>query len=160
MYTGDGALRGILEFSLVQVAFPIDSFCHVSQNLVNFSCLSHFTKLSISFPLTFYLFVFILLVTQFLCNLNSSCGFPDSSVGKESACNAGGPGLIPGSGRSPGEGIGYPLHYSWASLLVQLVKNPPAMQETWVHSPGWEDPLEKGKATHYSILAWKIPWTV
>ena len=53
MYTGDGALRGILEFSLVQVAFPIDSFCHVSQNLVNFSCLSHFTKLSIPFPLTF-----------------------------------------------------------------------------------------------------------
>ena len=56
MYTGDGALGGILEFSLVQVAFPIDSFCHVSQNLVNFSCLSHFTKLSIPFPLTFYLF--------------------------------------------------------------------------------------------------------
>ena len=68
--------------------------------------------------------------------------------------------MIPGSGRSPGEGTGYPLHYSWASLLAQLVKNPPAMQETWVHSPGWEDPLEKGKATHSSILAWKIPWTV
>ena len=68
--------------------------------------------------------------------------------------------MIPGSGRSPGEGTGYPLHYSWASLLAQLVKNPPAMQETWVHSPGWEDPLEKGKPTHSSILAWKIPWTV
>ena len=78
--------------------------------------------------------------------------FPDSSVGKESACNAGDPGSIPGSGRS-GEGIGYPLQYSWASLVAQLVKNLPAMQETWIRSLGWEDPLEKGKATHSSILA-------
>ena len=46
-----------------------------------------------------------------------------------------------------------------ASLVTQLVKNPPAMQETWVRSLGWKDPLEKGKATHSSILAWKIPWT-
>ena len=67
-------------------------------------------------------------------------GFPDSSVGKESACNPG----EPGSGRSPGEGISYPLQYSWASLVAQLVKNPPAMWETWVPSLGWEDPLEKG----------------
>ena len=58
--------------------------------------------------------------------------FPDSSAGKESACNAGDPGLIPGSGRSAGEGIGYPFQYSWASLVVQLVENPPAMWETWV----------------------------
>ena len=87
-------------------------------------------------------------------------GFPDSSVGKESACNAGDPGSIPGSGRSAGEAIGYPLQYSWASLVAQLVKNPPAMRETWVLSLGWEDPLEKGKATHSSILAWRIPWTV
>ena len=72
-------------------------------------------------------------------------GFPDSSVGKESACNAGDPSLIPGLGRSDGEGRGYPLQYSWASLVAQLVKNPPAMQETWVRSLGWEDPLEKGK---------------
>ena len=62
------------------------------------------------------------------------------------------PGWIPGSGRSPGEGIGYPLQFSWASLVAQLVKNPPAMQETWVRSLGWEDPLEKGKGTHSSIL--------
>ena len=48
----------------------------------------------------------------------------------------------------------------WASLMAQVVKNPPAMQETWVRSLGWEDPLEKGKATHCSILAWRIPWTV
>ena len=86
-------------------------------------------------------------------------GFPGSSVGKESACNAGDPSSIPGLGRSPGEGIGYPLQYSWASLVAQLVKNPPAMQETWFRSLGWEDPLEKGMATHYSILAWRIPWT-
>ena len=59
-------------------------------------------------------------------------GFPDSSVGKESACNAGDPGWIPGSERSPGEGIDYPLQYSWASLVAQLVKNPSAMRETWV----------------------------
>ena len=59
-------------------------------------------------------------------------GFPDSSVGKESACNAEDPSSIPGSGRSSGEGTGYPLQYSWASLVTQLVKNPPAMQGTWV----------------------------
>ena len=59
-------------------------------------------------------------------------GFTDSSVGKESACNAGDPSSIPGLGRSPGDGIGYPLQYSWTSLVAQLVKNMPAMQETWV----------------------------
>jgi len=87
-------------------------------------------------------------------------GFPDSSVGKESTCNAGDPGLIPGSGRSAGEGIGYPLQYSWASLMAHLVMNPPAMWETWVPSLGWEDLLEKGKATHSNILAWRIPRAV
>ena len=83
-----------------------------------------------------------------------------SSGGKESACNAEDPRLIPGSGRSAGEGKGYPLQYSWASLVAQPVKNPPAVRETWVQSLGWDDPLEKGKATHSSILAWTIPWTV
>ena len=68
--------------------------------------------------------------------------------------------MIPGSGRSAGEGIGYLLQYSWASVMAQLAKNMPAMQETWVQSLVWEDPLEKGKATHSSILAWRIPWTV
>ena len=80
-------------------------------------------------------------------------GFPDSSVGKGSACNAGDQGSIPVLGRSPGEGIGYPLRYSWASLVAQLVKNLPAMRETWVRFLGWEDPLEEGMATHSSILA-------
>ena len=68
-------------------------------------------------------------------------GFPDSSVGKESTCSAGHPGSIPGLGRSPGEGLGYPLQYSWTSLVAQLVKNPPPMQKTWVQS-----------------LVGKIPW--
>ena len=67
---------------------------------------------------------------------------------------------MPGLGRFAGEGIGYPLQYSWASLVTQLVKNLPEMRETWVRSLGWEDPLEKGKVTHSSILAWRIPWTV
>jgi len=86
--------------------------------------------------------------------------FPDSLVGKESTCNAGDPGSVLGSGRSLGEGIGYPLQCSWASFVDQLVKNLPAMRETLVQFLDQEDPLEKGKATHASILAWRIPWTV
>ena len=84
-------------------------------------------------------------------------GFPGRRAGKESACNAGDPGLIARSGRSPREGIGYPFLYSWATLVAQLVKNLPAIQETWVWSLDWEDPLGKGKATHSSILSWRIP---
>jgi len=87
-------------------------------------------------------------------------GCPDNSAGKESTCNAGDPGSTPGSGRSAGEGIGYPLQYCWISLGAQLVKNPPAMRETWIPSLGWEDPLEKGMAAHSRILAWTIAWTV
>ena len=82
--------------------------------------------------------------------------FPGSSAGKESTCNAEDLGLIPGLGRSPGEVIGYPFQYSWASLVTQLVKNPPAMRKTWVGTLGWKDPLEKGTATHSSILAWRV----
>ena len=66
-----------------------------------------------------------------------------STVGKEPTCNAGDPGSIPGSGRCPGEGIGYPLQYSWASLVAQLAKNPPSLWETWVQSLGWEDPWRR-----------------
>ena len=87
-------------------------------------------------------------------------GFPNSSVGEESTCNAGDLSSIPRLGRSAGEAIGYSFQYSWASLMAQLVKNPPAMWETWVGSLDWEDPLEKGKATHPSILAWRISWAV
>ena len=71
-------------------------------------------------------------------------GFSGSSAGKESACNAGDPGSIPGLGRSAGEGIGYPLQCSWAFLGAQLVKTPLAMQETLVQFLGQEDPLEQG----------------
>ena len=67
--------------------------------------------------------------------------------------------MIPGSGRSAGEGIDYQLQYSWASLVAQMLKNLPAMWDTWVRSLGWEDPLEEGMATHSSILAWRFPWT-
>ena len=97
---------------------------------------------------------------QDLSFLVLSFGFPDSSVGKESACNAEDPVLIPGLVRSAGERVGYPFQYSWASLMAQLVKNPPAMQETWVWSLGWEDPLEKGTVAHSSLLTWRIPWTI
>ena len=83
-------------------------------------------------------------------------GFPHSSVGKESPCGAGDPSSIPGSGRSAGERIGYSLLCSWTSLVAQLVKNPPVMWETWVRPLGWEGPLQKGKATHSSVLAWRI----
>ena len=95
-----------------------------------------------------------------MCKALGKRGFLDSSVGKESAYNARDPSSISGLGRSAGEGIGYPPQYSWASLVAQLVKNPPAMWETWVRSLGWEDPLKKEKATHSSILAWRIPWTI
>ena len=79
---------------------------------------------------------------------------------KESACNSGDFSSIPGLGRCPGEGIGYLLQYSWASLVTQMVKNIlGAMRETWVQSLGWEDPLKEGMATHSSILTWRFPWT-
>ena len=82
-------------------------------------------------------------------------GFPSRSASKESVCNAGDPGSIAGLGRSPGERIGYPLQYSWASLVAQSVKNLPAMQKTLFQSLGGEDLLEKEMATH----SWRIPWT-
>ena len=87
-------------------------------------------------------------ILQLLCN-----DFPGSSVGKESTCNVGESSSIPGSGRSPGEGIGYPFQHGWASLVVQMVRNASAMWETWVQSLVWENPLEKGMATHSSIVA-------
>ena len=84
-------------------------------------------------------------------------GFPGSSAGKESACNAGAPRSIPGKGSPPGKAIGYPLQYSWAPLVSHMVNNVPAMWETWVWSLSWEEPLEEGMATHCSIPARKIP---
>ena len=87
-------------------------------------------------------------------------GFPGNSAGRGSTHDTGDSGSIPGSGRSAGERIGYPLQYSGTSLVAQLVKTMPAMRETWDQSLGWEDPLEKGKAIHSSILAWRCPWTL
>ena len=84
-------------------------------------------------------------------------GLPGSSADKESACNAGDSGLISGSGRSPEERIGYLLQYTRASLVAQMVKNLPAMWETWVRSLGWEDPLEEGMASHSRILDLENP---
>ena len=84
-------------------------------------------------------------------------GFSDGSDGKESTCNAGDLGSVPELGRSLGGGHGNPLQYSWTLLVAHMVKNPLAMQETWVQSLSWEDPLEEGMATHSGILAWRIP---
>ena len=90
------------------------------------------------------------------CFFNSALkpgSFPDSSVGKESTCKPEDPSSIPGLGRSSGEGIGYLLLYSLASLVAQLVKNPPAMQETWVRSRVGKIPGEgKGCPLQYSGL--------
>ena len=83
-------------------------------------------------------------------------GSPGRSAGKESIYNVRDTRSIPGSGRSPGEGIVYPLQYCWASLVAQTAKNLPAMWETWVQSLGQEDPLEEGMATLFNI-AWRIP---
>ena len=102
----------------------------------------------------------LLPAVQILNDLNITTPFTDSSVDKTSAYNAGDPSSIPGYGRSAGDGISYPLQYSGASLVAQLVKNLPAIRETRVQSLGWEDALEKGKATHCSVLVWRIPWTV
>ena len=90
--------------------------------------------------------VFVLLSYIYLLR-----GFPSSSAGKESTCNAWDPGSL------GWEGICYPLQYSWASLAAQMVKNPPAMWETWVRALGWQAPLKEGMATHSCILAWRIP---
>ena len=88
---------------------------------------------------------------------NTPQGPPGGSAGKESACNAGDPSSIPGSGRSPGEGTAYPLQYSWASLVAQTIKNVPAMRETCAWSLNWDNSLEKGMATHFTMLVWRIP---
>ena len=99
---------------------------------------------------------------QLLYNWNSlvALKFPGSSASKERTCNAGDPGSIPVSGSTPEEGIGYPFQYSWASLMAQMVNNPPAMWKTWVQSLGWEDPLEGQAWQHTSIfLPRETPWT-
>ena len=83
----------------------------------------------------------------------------DSSAGKESACNAGDPGSIPGMGRFPGQGIGYPFQYSWASLVAQTVKNSPAMWEIWAQSLDSEDPQRRAWQPTPVFLTGESPWT-
>ena len=90
---------------------------------------------------------------QSLSCVFATLGFPGSSAGKESAHNAGDPGSIPESGRSPGEGTSYLFQYSWASLVAQTVKNPPTLCKTQVPSLDWEDPLEEGMTIYSNILA-------
>ena len=86
-------------------------------------------------------------------------GFPGSSADKGSSCNAGDPSSIPAPGSSPREGIGCLLQYSWAPLVAQMVKNLPVVQETWVRSLGWEDPLEEGMQPTPVFLPGESPWT-
>ena len=86
-------------------------------------------------------------------------GFPDSSAGEQSACNAGDPSSIPGLGRSAGEGIGYPLQSAWASLVAQLVKNPPTMWETWVRSLNWKILWRRAWKPTPEFLPGESPWT-
>ena len=112
----------------------------------------YFTHFSVIFRCSH----FICVLGLFKSKNDLHIGFPGSSTDKECTCNAGDPSLIPRLGRSPGEGIGYPFQYSWASLVAQMVKSLPAMWETCVWSLCWEDPLEEGMATHSSILAWRI----
>ena len=90
-------------------------------------------------------------------SLATQVSFPGSSAGKESVWNAGDSSLVSGLGKCPGKRIGYPLQYSWTFLVAQMVKNLLSMQETWVGSLSWEDPLEEGMATQSSIPAWRIP---
>jgi len=101
---------------------------------------------------------FILLVRFWISGI--TVGFPHSSVGKESSCNAGDPRSIPVLGRSTGEGIGYPLVFFGFPCSSAGKKKSACNVGDLGLIPGWEDPLEKGKATHSSILAWRIPWTV
>ena len=124
------------------------------------TCIAYLYHNGIWHPLFFVAFCVFIVLSFLSLSLNAvyvTVGSPGGSAGKESTCNAGDPSSIPGSGSSLGEGIGYPLQYSWASLVAQTVKNLPVMQETWVWSLGWEDPLGEGMATHSTIFNWRIP---
>ena len=140
----DYIVRGVLQAGILEwVAYPFSRGSSQPRNQTGVSCIASDSLLTELSGKT---------------TLNKSLSeFPGGSAGKESTCNAGDSSLIPGLGRSPGEGIVYSLQYLWASLVAQNVKNPPAMLETWIRSLGWEDPLEERMAIHYSILALRIP---
>ena len=97
------------------------------------------------------------IISKILTTICIFKSFPGSLAGKESTCNSGDTSSIPGSGRFPGEGIGYPLQYSLASFVALRVRNLTVMQDTWVRFLSWEDPLEEGIATHSCIPTWRIP---
>ena len=125
---------------LLRVTLPGRRYCSFLAVKANPSCIPYYWGITVRFLIVEH---FHSLLTLMICDWHLY-----SAWSKIALCcwiNAGDPGSIPGSGRSPGEGISYPLQYSWASLVAQLVKNLPAMQETWVWSLGWEDTLEKGK---------------
>ena len=131
---------------------PVDPFKQTTVSLIDFEFLCLYFLSLILFPSFSYLcFVY--------SSISSFCR-ASLIVCKESTFNVGDPGLIPGLGRSARDGIGYPLQNSSASLVVQLVKKLPTLQETWVQSLDWKDSLKKGKATHSSIPAWRISWAV
>ena len=130
----------------------IEYLFYIFTGYLNFSCCEIFVYILCSF--------FNFVVRIFNRISQSVKGFPDSSVGKESTSNAGNPGQITWLGIYAVEEIGYPLQYYWASLVAQLVKNPPAMWETWVRSPVGKIPWRKEKATHFCILAWRALWIV
>ena len=98
--------------------------------------------------------------SSFWMAISKTRGFPGGSNRKESAFNVGDLGSLPGFGRPSGGWRGYPLQHSWASLVTHIVKNPPAMWETWVRSFVWEDALEEGMVTYSSVLAWRIPMDI
>jgi len=98
-------------------------------------------------------------VNQSYACISPLSGFLGSSAGKGSTCNAGDSSSSLGLGSSPGEGIGYLLQNSWTSLVAQMVKNPPAMWETWVLSLGWEETLEEGMETSPVFFPAESPWT-
>ena len=146
----------IFYFYLVCFNFSI-SYSVLPVHLVYVLQFLHHFSLSLSL---FFFFFYVLPQAFIKCSRKAfvyiCMGFPGSSAGKESACNAGYPSLSPLSVRSPGEGIGYPLQYSWASVMAQMVKYTCKAGDLG-SVQGWKDPLEEGMAIHYRILAWRIP---
>ena len=104
-------------------------------------------------------FVLWLLVFLLLVHLCRHLGFPGSSAGIESACNAWDPGLIPGLWRFPGEHMSYPLQYSLAFLIAQSLKDPPAMRDIWVRSLGCKYPWRRSWQPTPVFLPGEYPWT-
>ena len=132
--------------------------CIAGKFFTNWATREDLYHLHLSLDKTFRLLLCLAYWKQ--CCYKHCKGFPRISGSKESGCDAGDYSSIPGLGKSTRKGMGYAFRSFWAPLVAQLVKNPPAMWETWVQSLGWENPLEEGMAIHSSLLAWRIPWSV